>query len=127
MARLRALASERPRFGYRRLHVLLRREGQAVNRKLVYRLYKAAGLAVRRRSRRKLRTSRPMPSVVLTRPNECCSMCLSVRRKPCSHPHHSQAPGPQPRCRWIAAASYCQVGIWHVPTTQTSPMGQLPQ
>lgn len=34
-ARLRELASERPRFGYRRLHALLRREGRRVNRKLV--------------------------------------------------------------------------------------------
>jgi putative transposase len=74
VARLRALASERPRFGYRRLHVLLRREGQAVNRKRVYRLYKAAGLAVRRRTRRKLRASRPLPSVALMRPNERWSM-----------------------------------------------------
>jgi putative transposase len=74
VARLRELASERPRFGYRRLHVLLRREGQTVNRKRVYRLYKAAGLAVRRRTRRKLRASRPMPSVVLVRPNERWSM-----------------------------------------------------
>lgn len=74
VTRLRALASERPRFGYRRLHVLLRREGNAVNRKRVYRLYKAAGLAVRRRTRRKLRALRPMPSVALARPNERWSM-----------------------------------------------------
>ncbi len=72
--RLRELASQRPRFGYRRLHVLLRREGQIVNRKRVYRLYKSAGLAVRRRTRRKLRASRPLPSVALTRPNERWSM-----------------------------------------------------
>jgi putative transposase len=38
--RLKALAEERRRFGYRRLWVLLRREGHAVNRKRVYRLYK---------------------------------------------------------------------------------------
>jgi putative transposase len=74
VGRLRELASERPRFGYRRLHALLRREGRRVNRKLVYRLYKTAGLSVRRRSRRKLRASRPLPSVVLTRPNERWSM-----------------------------------------------------
>ena len=36
--RLKALAGERRRFGYRRLHVLLRREGHAVNRKRVQRL-----------------------------------------------------------------------------------------
>jgi len=74
VARLRELAEERPRFGYRRLHALLRREGRSVNRKRVYRLYKAAGLAVRRRSRRKLRASRPAPVGVVTCPNERWSM-----------------------------------------------------
>jgi putative transposase len=51
-ARLRALGHERPRFGYRRLGVLLRREGMEVNHKKVYRLYQACGLALRRRKRR---------------------------------------------------------------------------
>jgi putative transposase len=72
--RLRQLASERPRFGYRRLHALLRREGCAANRKLVYRLYRAEGLAVRRRKRRKLRVSRPASTVVLERANQRWSM-----------------------------------------------------
>jgi putative transposase len=72
--RLRQLASERPRFGYRRLHALLRREGRAANRKLVYRLYRAEGLAVRRRQRRKLRVSRPASTVVLERANQRWSM-----------------------------------------------------
>jgi putative transposase len=72
--RLRQLASERPRFGYRRLHALLRREGHGVNRKLVYRLYRAEGLAVRRRRRRKLRVSRPEPTAALERPNQRWSM-----------------------------------------------------
>lgn len=74
VGRLRTLASERPRFGYRRLHALLRREGRTVNRKAVYRLYKAAGLSVRRRTRRKLRAARPMPAAAVTRPNERWSM-----------------------------------------------------
>lgn len=51
--RLRQLAHERRRFGYRRLHVLLRREGHAVNRKRVYRLYRVERLMVRRRGGRK--------------------------------------------------------------------------
>ena len=52
--RLRELAEQRPRFGYRRLHVLLKREGQRINHKRVYRLYRAEGLAVRRKARKKL-------------------------------------------------------------------------
>ena len=47
--RLRELAAERRRFGYRRLHVLLRREGITINRKKTQRLYREEGLTVRRR------------------------------------------------------------------------------
>jgi putative transposase len=52
--RLRALAEQRRRFGYRRLTVLLRREGQRVNHKRVYRLYREEGLTVRRRRRKRM-------------------------------------------------------------------------
>lgn len=51
--RLRTLAQERRRFGYRRLHVLLRREGHAVNKKRVQRIYREERLTVRRRGGRK--------------------------------------------------------------------------
>ena len=52
--RLRQLAGERRRFGYRRLHVLLRREGVLVNHKRIERLYREEGLAVRRRGRQRI-------------------------------------------------------------------------
>jgi putative transposase len=61
-SRLRELASQRPRFGYRRLHALLRREGVTVNHKRVARLYRAEGLAVRcrkRKTRTRIRRGRP--------------------------------------------------------------------
>jgi putative transposase len=60
--RLKALAHERRRFGYRRLHVLLRREGHVVNKKRVQRLYREERLTVRRRGGRKraLGERRPM-------------------------------------------------------------------
>ena len=51
--RLKALAAQRRRFGYRRLWVLLRREGHAVNKKRIYRLYRQERLMVRRRGGRK--------------------------------------------------------------------------
>ncbi len=64
--RLRELAAARPRFGYPRLHVLLRREGWMVNIKRVYRLYKLEGLEVRTKKRRKrashLRVVPPAPT-----------------------------------------------------------------
>lgn len=50
--RIVELAQERRRFGYRRIHALLRREGIDANHKRVYRLYQEAGLSVRRRKRR---------------------------------------------------------------------------
>ena len=50
--RLVELARCKPRFGYRRLHVLLRREGEAVNHKRVQRVYREAGLGLRRRKRK---------------------------------------------------------------------------
>lgn len=61
--RLKALAAQRRRFGYRRLWVLLRREGYAVNKKRVYRLYRQERLMVRRRGGRKraVGTRSPMP------------------------------------------------------------------
>ena len=74
VARLREIAEQRPRFGYRRVHALLVRDGFEVNRKRVYRIYKAAGLAVQRRKRRKLRAARPAPPVEVVRPNQRWSM-----------------------------------------------------
>jgi putative transposase len=44
------LAREKPRFGYRRLHVLLRRGGERINHKRLYRIYRQASLCLRRRS-----------------------------------------------------------------------------
>jgi putative transposase len=67
--RLRELAGERRRFGYRRLHVLLCREGWAVNHKRVYRIYRAEGLSVRKRGRKRVARERcPLPE--LTGPNQ---------------------------------------------------------
>lgn len=51
--RLRELSSERRRFGYRRLHLLLKREGVEVNWKRLYRIYKEERLTVRKRGGRK--------------------------------------------------------------------------
>jgi putative transposase len=50
---LRELAAARVHYGYRRLHVLLRREGWQVNHKRGYQLYWLAGLSLRLRPRRK--------------------------------------------------------------------------
>jgi putative transposase len=52
--RIAELAALKRRYGYRRIHILLRREGWRVNRKRTYRLYREAGLAVRRRQRKRI-------------------------------------------------------------------------
>jgi putative transposase len=55
--RIRELAHSRPRFGYERIHILLRREGWIVGRNRVHRLYRLEGLQVRMRVRRRKRIS----------------------------------------------------------------------
>ena len=52
-SRLRELAQQRRRFGYRRLHILLRRDGIIINRKKTQRLYREEELTVRRRRGRR--------------------------------------------------------------------------
>ena len=68
--RLCELAGERVRWGYRRLHLLLRREGVQVNIKRTYRLYREEGLAVPRRKRKRVSAPR-QPMATPKRVNEC--------------------------------------------------------
>lgn len=72
--RLVALAAIRPRFGYRRLGVLLRREGYLVNHKRVYRLYQQSHLALRRKDRKRLATLRRIPRAAPVRANQLWAM-----------------------------------------------------
>lgn len=72
--RLKELAELRPRWGYRRLFVLLKREGCTRNRKLVQRLYREEGLAVRKRRRRKIAAVRRVAVAGPVRANELWSM-----------------------------------------------------
>jgi len=46
-----ALAREKPRYGYQRLHALLEHDDEQVNHKRVHRIYRKAGLALRRKKR----------------------------------------------------------------------------
>ena len=72
--RLRALAHERRRFGYRRLHVLLRREGFIVNHKRLFRIYREERLMVRRRDGRKRALGTRAPMLVPQWPNDRWSL-----------------------------------------------------
>jgi putative transposase len=67
------LARQKPRYGYRRLGVLLARGGKRVNHKCIYRLYREENLAVRRLKRKRVqRTAQPAPT--LTQINQEWSM-----------------------------------------------------
>jgi putative transposase len=73
--RLRELAGTHVRYGYRRLTVLLRREGWHVNAKRIYRLYREEELIVRTKQRRKLaRRQRAVTIAMAVRPNQRWSM-----------------------------------------------------
>jgi len=74
LMRLRELAAARVRFGYRRLTVLLRREGWRVNAKRVYRLYCEEGLTVRTKTRSKAALRQRRPLATARMPNERWSM-----------------------------------------------------
>ncbi len=68
-ARLHELACERRRFGYRRLFVLLRREGEPSGKNRIYRLYCEEGLTVRKRKARRRAVGTRAPILVEARPN----------------------------------------------------------
>jgi putative transposase len=72
--RLRDLAATRVRYGYRRLHILLRREGWRVNHKRVYRLYREEGLGIRVKRRKKLASAPRVLPPPATRPLERWSL-----------------------------------------------------
>jgi len=72
--RLCDLAQQRRRFGYRRLHILLRRDGVTINRKKTQRLYREEGLTVRRRRGRRRAVGARAPAPVLALPNQRWSL-----------------------------------------------------
>ena len=72
--RLRALAAERRRFGYRRLHILLAREGVRMNHKRLFRLYREEKLGVRKRGGRKRALGTRSPMALAEAPNQRWSL-----------------------------------------------------
>ena len=68
-ARLRELANQRRRFGYRRLFILLRDQGEPSGVNRIYRLYREEGLAVRKRRSRRKAVGTRAPILVEAKPN----------------------------------------------------------
>lgn len=72
--RIGEIAAAKRRYGYRRVHVLLRREGWTINHKRTHRLYREAGLQVRKRARKRIVQGERTPLQPARRPNESWSM-----------------------------------------------------
>lgn len=72
--RLKELSSERRRFGYRRLYILLKREGWELNWKKLYRIYREEGLTVRKRGGRKHAIGTRAPMAIPQEPNQRWSL-----------------------------------------------------
>ena len=73
--RIRELSEARIRYGHRRIHVLLRREGWVVNHKRTRRLYREEGLQLRRKTpKRRVSAKRREDRVIATAANDCWSM-----------------------------------------------------
>ena len=78
--RLRDLAASRVRYGYRRLTVLLKREGWKVNAKRIYRLYREEGLIVRTQRRKQRAQRQRVAQASAVRPNQKWSMDFVAQR-----------------------------------------------
>jgi putative transposase len=72
--RMKAIAHERRRFGYRRIHIMLKREGAVVNHKRLFRLYREEKLSVRKRGGRKRALGTRAPMLVPLMPNQRWSL-----------------------------------------------------
>ena len=79
-AKLRDLANERRRFGYRRLFILLRREGEPSGVNRIYRLYREEGLSVRKRKARRRAVGTRAPILVEAKVNARWSLDFEIGR-----------------------------------------------
>ena len=84
LARIKEIAATRVHYGYRRVHVMLQREGWKDNHKRVYRLYRAEGLSLRHKRPKRNKSARlRQPKSIVTAINEIWSMdFLKSARKP---------------------------------------------
>lgn len=71
---MRRLAAERPRYGYRRLHVMMSRQGIEMNHKKLYRIYREEGLAVRKKRRKRINAAARQALTAPSKANELWSV-----------------------------------------------------
>ena len=72
--RIKSIALERPRFGYRRIHVVLKKSGLKINHKKLFRLYREMGLKVRKRGSRKRAVGPRLAKIQATEVNQIWSL-----------------------------------------------------
>jgi putative transposase len=72
--RIKDIAAARIRYGYKRIHILLRREGWKVNHKRIYRIYREEGLNLRHKSKRKRISGIRIPREDINQINQCWAM-----------------------------------------------------
>ena len=72
--RIKSIALERPRFGYRRIHIVLKKAGLKINHKKLFRLYREMGLKVRRRGSRKRAVGPRLAKIQATEVNQIWSL-----------------------------------------------------
>jgi putative transposase len=100
--RMREIANERRRFGYRRLAILLRREGKGMNLKKVYRLYREERLTVRKRGGRRRALGTRAPMAIPQEPNQRWSLDPSTSSgEPLCRMHWPAAGGSACLCRAV--------------------------
>ncbi|NYH99258.1 IS3 family transposase [Cupriavidus plantarum] len=68
--RMTSIAAQKHRYGYRRIHMALQREGRLANHKRIWRLYSNAGLGVRKRRRKRIAAVERKPRPLATGPNQ---------------------------------------------------------
>jgi putative transposase len=118
--RIREIANERRRFGYRRLAILLRREGKGINLKKVYQLYREERLTVRKRGGRKRALGTQVPMAIPQGPNQRWSLDPST-----------SSGEPSYRMHWPAAGGFaCSTSstttagnVWHASSTPRCQAG----
>jgi len=126
--RLKELSGERCRFGYRRLHILLKREGWDVNGKKLYRIYREEGLTVRKRGGRKRAVGTRAPMAIPQGPNQRWSLdfvsdALSDGRRfrvLCVIDDFSR------ECLRWSWTTRCPASVWHENWTGSRSCGAIP-
>jgi putative transposase len=118
--RLRLLSRRHPRYGYRRMHALLRREGWACNRKRVQRLWRDEGLRLPPKARRRRRGRRMPGHLTAACPNQIWALDFLVDQtadgRPIKDPHDHRRAHPRSTRHPCSSPDHVQRHRWRAGT-----------